>query len=241
MVSQRADQIANGALGPGSKNKKVCQILDAARTVFLDQGYANASMDAISRASGVSKATLYAHFASKNALFEALISAECLQMSNRIVARALDHGDIRDVLCSIGENFVDLLCTEDACAMYRVVVADAPRFPEIGRIFYASGPKMMHDRIADLLQRANESGQLTVPDAHMAAIQFLSLVAGEFNLTLLLGLPRKSRSAISQYIKCGLELFLKGYNYARDGGSPVSLSGNVVIGAPPRSTKRAKL
>jgi TetR/AcrR family transcriptional repressor of mexJK operon len=241
MVSQRADQIAHGALGPDLKNRKVRQILEAARTVFLDQGYANASMDAISRASGVSKATLYVHFASKNALFEALITAECLQMSNRIVARALHHGDIRDVLCSIGEDFVDLLCTKDACAMYRVVVADAPRFPEIGRIFYASGPKMMHDRIADLLRRANETGQLTVPDAHMGAIQFLSLVAGEFNLTLLLGLPRKSRSAISQYIECGLELFLTGYNYVQDSGSPGSFSGSMVTDSSPRNAKRTKV
>jgi hypothetical protein len=66
-----------------------------------------------------------------------------------------------------------------------------------------------------------------------APFQFLSLVAGEFNLTLLLGLPRKSRSAISQYIECGLELFLTAYNYVRDSGRPGSLSGNVVKDSSP--------
>lgn len=191
-------------------NVKVLRILAAARALFLHRGYGETSMDAIARHAAVSKATLYSHFNGKDALFAALMTAECRHLSDQIGARALDLPDIRDALLRVAQDFNNLLCTGDGLVMFRIVVAEAPRFPELGRIFYDSGPTVMIDRIASLLHRASDLGQLTMRDPRMAAIQFISLIRGELHLTRILGLKSASRNAAG-YIEASVDLFLAGY------------------------------
>src|ERR1700733_2516799 len=137
-----------------SGNVKVRQILAAARKVFMKEGYGAASMDAIARQAAVSKATLYAHFGGKDALFAALIVMECRHLSDQIGRGALYAPDIREALLQVAKDFNNLLCSGEGLTMYRIVVAEAPRFPELGRIFYDSGPNVMISRIADILRRA---------------------------------------------------------------------------------------
>lgn len=191
-------------------NAKVHSILAAARTLFLKLGYGETSMDAIARRAAVSKATLYSHFDGKAALFAALIVTECRHLSDEIGRRALDEPDIREALLQVAHDFNNLLCTGYGLTMYRIVVAEVPRFPELGRIFYDSGPTIMIERIANVLRRATERGLLNVGDPRIAAIQFISLVRGELHLTRVLGLKRASKNP-ADYIEASVDLFLAGY------------------------------
>ena len=191
-------------------NARVRRILAAARTLFLNRGYGETSMDAIARHAAVSKATLYSYFDGKDALFAALIVMECQHLSDQIGARALDEPDIRDALLKVAHDFNNLLCTGDGLTMYRIVVAEAPRFPELGRVFYDSGPTIMIDRIADILHRAADRGLLKVRNPRIAAIQFISLVRGELHLTSVLGLKKASKNP-ADYIEASVDLFLAGY------------------------------
>ncbi len=195
-------------------NAKVQSILAAARTLFLKLGYGETSMDAIAQRAAVSKATLYSHFDSKAALFAALIVTECRHLSDEIGRRALDEPDIRNALLQVAHDFNNLLCTGYGLTMYRIVVAEAPRFPELGRIFYDSGPTIMIDRIASLLRRATDRGLLKVRDPRIAAIQFISLVRGELHLTRVLGLKRASKNP-ADYIEASVDLFLAGYRASK--------------------------
>ena len=191
-------------------NAKVRRILAAARTLFLDLGYGETSMDAIARRAAVSKATLYSHFDGKDALFAALIVMECRHLSSQIGRSALDEPDIRDALLRLAHDFNNLLCTGDGLTMYRIVVAEAPRFPELGRVFYDSGPAIMIDRITNVLRRAADRGLLRVRDPRIAAIQFISLIRGDLHLTRVLGLKKASKNA-ADYMQASVDLFLAGY------------------------------
>jgi TetR/AcrR family transcriptional regulator, mexJK operon transcriptional repressor len=195
-------------------NARVRRILAAARTLFLDRGYGETSMDAIARHAAVSKATLYSHFDGKDALFAALIVTECRHLSDQIGRRALDRPDIREALLRVAHDFNNLLCTGDGLTMYRIVVAEAPRFPELGRVFYNSGPTIMIDRIADILRRATDRGLLQVCDPRIAAVQFISLIRGELHLTRVLGLKRASKNP-ADYIEASVDLFLAGYRASK--------------------------
>ena len=53
---------------------RVLQILDAALVEFSERGFAAARMDDIARRCGLSKGGLYAHFAGKEEVFEALLT-----------------------------------------------------------------------------------------------------------------------------------------------------------------------
>jgi len=192
-------------------NAKVDRILAAARTLFLQRGYGETSMDAIARHAAVSKATLYSHFDSKAALFAALMVDECRHLSDEIGRRALDKPEIRDALLQVAHDFNNLLCAGDGLTMYRIVVAEAPRFPELGQVFYDSGPSIMIDRIADMLRRAADRGLLEIRDPRVAAIHFISLARGELHLTGVLGLKNASKNP-TDYIEASVDVFLAAYN-----------------------------
>jgi AcrR family transcriptional regulator len=191
-------------------NEKVDRIIAAARTLFLGNGYGETSMDAIARHAAVSKATLYSHFDSKAALFAALMVTECRRLADAIGQRAFDEPDIREALLEVAHDFNNLLCSGDGLTMYRIVVAETPRFPELGRVFYDSGPAIMIDRIAVILCRAAERGLLDVLDPRVAAVQFISLIRGELHLSRVLGFDNASKNPAS-YIEASVDLFLAGY------------------------------
>lgn len=214
MVTHAALTRARDASAHDAGNARVRRILAAARALFLNLGYGETSMDAIARHAAVSKATLYSHFDGKDALFAALIVTECRQLSNQIGQRALDEPDIRDALLRVAHDFNNLLCTGDGLTMYRIVVAEAPRFPELGRVFYDSGPTIMIDRIANLLRQATDRGLLKVRDPRIAAIQFISLIRGELHLTRVLGLKKASKNP-ADYIEASVDLFLAGYQASK--------------------------
>ena len=67
-------QVEHTGVPAGSKAES---ILAAAKRAFLAAGFEAVSMDAIAREAGVSKATVYAHFGSKEELFGAVIEGEC--------------------------------------------------------------------------------------------------------------------------------------------------------------------
>jgi TetR/AcrR family transcriptional regulator, mexJK operon transcriptional repressor len=197
-------------------NARVRRILAAARTLFLKHGYGETSMDAIARQAAVSKATLYPYFDGKDALFAALIMTECRHLSDEIGRRALDEPNIRDALLQVAHDFNNLLCTGHGLTMYRIVVAEVPRFPELGRVFYESGPTIMIDRIAEVLRRAADRELLKVCDPRIAAIQFISLIRGELHLTRVLGLKKASKN-VTDYIEASVDLFLAGYQASKMG------------------------
>ncbi len=172
-----------GALSP-----KAEQVLQAASSVFREQGYGSASMDAIARQAGVSKATLYAHFAGKDELFAAIVAAECRSHSLTLVVPDIDRLEVREALGAIGRNFLELVLSAKARAIYRIVMAEAPRFPELGRAFYASGPAVVLARLADYLGAADARGGLRVEDAGLAAEQFIGMLLGPLHMRHLLGL-----------------------------------------------------
>src|SRR6267142_3786667 len=90
-------------------NSKAESILAAAKRSFLAAGFGAVSMDAIAREAGVSKATVYSHFAGKEELFGAMIGRECERYFARFSAGELDPRDVRASLTVLGRRFLELV------------------------------------------------------------------------------------------------------------------------------------
>jgi len=222
-----ADGAARGAGPRDAGTDKAGRILAAAHAMFLKHGYGATSMDAIARHAGVSKATLYAHFEGKAQLFAALIVTECRRLSELIGRRAFDEPDIRSTLLSVARDFHDLMCSGEGLTMYRIVVAEAPRFPELGRVFYDSGPNVMIGHVAAILSRAADRGLLHVPDPRTASIQFISLVRGERHLLRVLDLSEASPNPAA-FVEASVDLFLAGYrNDTKPGTTADTTAGTI--------------
>lgn len=206
-----ADTGPESYAGPDRANPKVRQLLDAAHLLFLDQPYDQVSTDAIAKAAKVSKATLYVYFPSKEALFGALIAEQCGQIAADVWKSTSDGDNVEAVLRKIAHNFVAMFATGEKLELYRIIIAQVPRFPELGRLFYESGPAILHKRIAAFLAAATHRGHLNVPDPQLAAIQFLHLVAGNLPMTGMLGRVALNEPDTRRLVDGGIALFMAGY------------------------------
>lgn len=194
---------------PGSKP---AQILEAAGRLFLQDGFGAVSVDAIAKEAAVSKATLYAHFESKDRLFSELVRMECSRLLGDGVAEGLEGLSVEEGLTVIGRRFVGLLMSPKALAGHRIVVAEAARFPELARVFYQAGPGPTIARIADYLKRQNDLGALAIPDPALAAEQFLGMLKSHLHLRLLLGMvDHPDPAELERLIVAAVGLLVRGY------------------------------
>jgi TetR/AcrR family transcriptional regulator, mexJK operon transcriptional repressor len=187
-------------------------ILEAAAEIFLEQGFGSASMDEIARRAGVSKATVYSHFESKPALFGAIVQHRCQHTMSSMLAELSDR-PIEETLTALGRQFLDVLMMPGSLPLYRVVLAEAPRFPELGRIFYEAGPDRVAAALAQYLAGLDERGVLVVSDPRWSAEQFLGAVLGHIHIRMLLGVVAEppSPEERERYVAAAVSTFLDGH------------------------------
>src|SRR5689334_4482959 len=139
-------------------------ILDVARDCFLSLGYAATSMSAIAARLGGSKGTLYNYFKSKEELFAAMMERQCGELSDVLFDVSSVGDDPIHRLTHYGRSFLELLMAPLPLAIHRLVVAESERFPELGRAFYESGPRLVMMRIGDYLSVLMDQGKLRRAD-----------------------------------------------------------------------------
>jgi AcrR family transcriptional regulator len=167
----------------------------AAEHAFLASGFGAVSMDAIAREAGVSKATVYAHYRSKEELFGAVIAHLSERRFHGFSAEALDPADIEASLLTIATRFLDLVLSPEAIALNRILIGEVTRFPVLGEVFWAAGPERTRVQVEAFLRRADTAGTLSVPDPRLAAEQFVALARGEIHLRSLLRLEDSGDTA----------------------------------------------
>ncbi|MDY0881558.1 TetR/AcrR family transcriptional regulator [Dongia soli] len=153
-------------------------IMTAAKELFLEHGFGAVSMDQVARQAGVSKATVYAHFVSKEKLFAEMVFRACIAKSHAVLPVLQADSNIEGVLQEIAHIVVDHLLSPEPLAVYRIIMAEGPRFPELPRAFFGNGPLPMIRKLTDFFDEANRLGLLNVPDTRLAAEQMVWLVRG---------------------------------------------------------------
>jgi TetR/AcrR family transcriptional repressor of mexJK operon len=187
-------------------------VLDAAASLFMAHGYGSVSMDAVARTAGVSKATLYAHFSSKDQLFATIIGEACQE---RIALGELlpsDATDVRAALTAFGSRLLRFFVDERGLALHRVVIGESPRFPELGRAFYDSGPATVISMFADWLAEASEAGRLAITHPTVAAEQFIGMLRTSPFLRASLGMARPTEEQIDATVDAAVTTFLRAFS-----------------------------
>jgi len=147
-----------------NKARKRAEIVAIATQSFLEQGYAATSMSAIADRLGGSKATLWAHFASKEELFDAVIALQVESFSRDVDEVLLRQTFSLPALRRACLRFIDCLLRENSVLLYRLVTSEGERFPEIKEMFYTRGPAKLRACIAAFFATAyeeEEARQLT--------------------------------------------------------------------------------
>jgi AcrR family transcriptional regulator len=163
-------------------------LLDVATEVFLDKGFKGASMSDIARRAGASKQTLYARYPSKAALFAALVERKASRLFNALEPLGEGLG-LRETLVHCGSELLELIVSDDARGVHRVVIAECLEFPELGEIFWEQGPGKTRAVLASYLRTQQKLGNIQCGEPEQAVELFLGLLVSGASLRVWLGLP----------------------------------------------------
>lgn len=155
--------------------QKQASILKAALAAFSEFGYDRTTIDYIAQQAKVSTATLYKHFSSKADLFGGIMAQvwQTDQISSTPISAELLP---QAALMQIGRDYARLLNSPNIQPLFRVIIAEAPRFPELGTELYYRGKEPFLNRLQVYLQSQVATGNLSIADITIATRQFLGMV-----------------------------------------------------------------
>lgn len=199
------------AVEDDGQDPKTRQILNAAAAAFMEHGFGPASVDTIAKIAGVSKATVYTRFSSKEAMFEAVVERE-RQRRHLDDVLTDSNPDFETRLRAWAAGMVQVFTDPVTAKVYRMVVAESPRFPELGRAFYRSAPMASRERLASQLAAHGAEAGLAIDDPMQAAADFIGLLRGDLQLRVLLDVEHQpDANRIDAIVDHAVRTFLKAY------------------------------
>lgn len=195
--------------------EKRSQILVAAQTLFLANGYKRTNMESIRAAADVSKPTLYTHFTHKEALFGAVVQSTFTQLgierftnANQDTLPIQTQRELRIVLVTFITMMMQQMLTSNYVALLRIVIGEMPHFPKLLDIFRQNGPTMGLAIAMHFFGLAYQQGIIKVADTEVVARLFIGPIAS-YVLTDGLLQPDEPKLPDSARIEAHVDLFLK--------------------------------
>jgi len=194
------------------------QILLAAEALFLEQGYGATTIEQVAGQIGATKRTVYVRFTDKAGLFHA------------VVKRVLDarRPDLRTIGTdrSVDERLVDMGLRvlnygldPDVVRLFRVVTAEAYRFPELNRMIEEQAAHGIGWAVNQMLQEEVRLRRLVLDDIDLATRLLLSLIIGSPTKEAGRGITPLTGTARRLWVKGAVALFLDGTRSAASGNS----------------------
>jgi TetR/AcrR family transcriptional repressor of mexJK operon len=197
-------------------------VVDAARSLFLRQGYAGTTMAAIAAQAGLTKRTLYNNYADKDALFTQIVAevigyAEAFARGLREEFTGITAANRQAALDDLGRRLALGIVRPEVIALRRLLIGEARAFPALAADYFDRAPGRVLDALAAGFGHLGRAGVLRVADARPAAAQFAYLVAGEaLDRAVLVGtIP--PRAHVIAGAREGVRTFLARYAAARRG------------------------
>ncbi|SQF97345.1 TetR family transcriptional regulator [Paucimonas lemoignei] len=200
--------------GPGRPKDpaKRQAILDAAKELFVRNGYASTSMDAVAAEAGVSKLTVYSHFTDKETLFSAAVVARCEEQMPALFDELNRDVPAQTLLLNVARGFQTLINSPESIELHRLMVTLGTQDPQLSQIFFEAGPQRILQETERLLSRLEKTGQLRFDSPKTAAEHFLSLIKGVCNFRLLVGCGEMPDAATAEaHIQEVVGLFMRAY------------------------------
>jgi AcrR family transcriptional regulator len=175
------------------------QILEAAKAVFLEKGYAGTTIDQVVKRAGASNASIYSFFGGKDGLFAAMIGEYSGRLLETFQTIDIDDATVPAALAQIGRHYMDCVLAPDAVAVCRLILAEGTHFPELVDAYYRHGLDRVTKHIADIFTTWRSCGFATMDDPVLTAAQFLDAVGGRLLQRAVAGLPTAGSSAAIEY------------------------------------------
>ncbi|MBC7991769.1 MAG: TetR/AcrR family transcriptional regulator [Rhizobacter sp.] len=142
---------------------------------FLEGGYSGTTLEQIAREAQVSTATVFKHYRTKADIFGAIMS-RVFGNDDPSTWPPVTSGDPVEALTQIGRQYAATLRDARIRALFRVMIAEVPRFPELGQQLYERGKAPYLQRVEEHLRREVAAKRLAIPDVKLATRQFLGMI-----------------------------------------------------------------
>ncbi|MEL6920285.1 MAG: TetR/AcrR family transcriptional regulator [Pseudomonadota bacterium] len=201
------------------RTRKCQQIMQGAAKVFAEHGFDGSSSDELADRIGVSKATLYKYFPTKEQLFETVLLAECVRHREQILEPRFDNlGAPEDILLEVARRLGRIFSSKVMISLFRLVIGEGQKFDKVLKAFFEAGPEATVSAIASLLDDMVADGRMDpIDDTKLAASQFKELAKiGVFYPSLFEGRTDLSAAQLEQHAADAVSAFLKIYPPCRN-------------------------
>lgn len=186
--------------------KKRGQILEAAVEEFQKRGFVGASMDRIAELANVSKRTVYNHFESKEALFNAIVGLMFEEARETVDVTYAPGQPLREQLVELGRAEGRLLQSERFMRLARMALGETMRAPEIAKAAQEETDKM--SVFNDFMAAAHDDGAIIADDIGDAASQFIGLLKGRAFWPYVLSGGRVSADDMEMIVQTAVDTFM---------------------------------
>ncbi|WP_181409719.1 TetR/AcrR family transcriptional regulator [Martelella alba] len=189
-------------------DEKKHEILHAAGELFRELGLTGVSMAAIAGRLGISKATLYGYFSSKEELFAEAMVFIVRDRGEEMLSTLNSDEDVRLVLRRFARAYLPFATQPDIIAHARVAIGDGPR-SELGPMLYRLGQRRALGAIEGYLTRATAAGMLNCPDVAIAAQHLKGMLEAGTVIPMLYG--TKPQQPFDTLADAAVDAFIKIY------------------------------
>ncbi|WP_246216322.1 TetR/AcrR family transcriptional regulator [Paraburkholderia agricolaris] len=170
-------EMCDGTYHQRVKEEKRQAAVQAATDLFLEQGYERTSLQQVAKRAEVSTATLFKRYPTKAALLEAIVEEFWEVRDTR--EEEVPFGNPRVILKGLGTAYAQRLRAPEMIAIYRLIIAETPRFPGLGKMLFDKGEGHFVDWLKGYLNAEIKAGVLAVPDVPAASRNFFATIAGQ--------------------------------------------------------------
>ncbi len=185
------------------------KVLDTATTVFAQKGYGAASIGSIAGKAGVGKHTIYRRYKDKAALFRACMERQADHIMHGRDGDADRSGDVLERLRAVAERAAHTATNPEMVSLYRMVMAEAVRFPELAALFADTENDRLLQECAKLIREGQDAGVFRGEDTLFLASMFLEMTAGTLLHQALAGVHIDAAMA-QQTVERAWSVFLHG-------------------------------
>ena len=191
--------------------KRQQHILDTAAKLFLESGYDAVSLDDILERVGGSKTTLYSYYGGKEGLFAAVVEEICRNKLGPLWAMDVREMTPKAGLRAIGKQLLRTLSDPEGTALFRTMIAEAHRFPQLAATFFAAGPETAVRVLRLAIENWQRKGLLRKGNPADFAVQFLGAIMRNFHSKNLLGLMKPlTEKQMEAWVSRGTDVILEG-------------------------------